>query len=254
MAQTAILEDAAKLRGNIHQMCQQTIEMLTLIWEGFRTHDVTLLQQAESLGPQIHQQEKTLTASAVQQGGMRAVLQELLLKPVDLERQRLDQQIRQPEKTPTASAGQPAQWPEGGQGIFLVPVHLERIGDNLELMVRALKTVLQEGIPFTERAVKELNTLFAKAIELLEGVRDVIATQNPLLIRSLRTEGHHYRELVDEYVLFHQQRLIEGVCLPKASSIFVALLDYLKGIEGHINQITDKLSAGRDNQWSEKLR
>jgi hypothetical protein len=36
--------------------------------------------------------------------------------------------------------------------------------------------------------------------------------------------------------------LIEGLCLPKASSLFVALLDYLKGITGHIGQIADKLS------------
>jgi Na+/phosphate symporter len=125
-----------------------------------------------------------------------------------------------------------------------VPVHLERIGDNIELVVRALKAVLRDGIPFTERAIRELNTLFAKAIELLEGVRDMIATQNPLLLRSLQTAGQHYRGMINEYVLSHQQRLIEGVCVPKASSIFVALLDYLKGIEEHIGQIADKLSVG----------
>ena len=248
MPQAAILKDAAELRGDIHRMCQQTVEMLKLTWEGFKTYDMALLQQAEQLGQQIHQQEKMLTASAVQQSGkrvgMRAALQELLLMPVNLERQRLEQQLHQPGKTRPVSAPQPSSRPEGGQGVFLVPVHLERIGDNIELVVRALKAVLREGIPFTERAVRELNTLFAKAIELLEGVRDMIATPNPLLLRSLQTEGQHYREMVNEYVLSHQQRLIEGVCVPKASSIFMALLDYLKGIEEHIGQIADKLSVG----------
>jgi Na+/phosphate symporter len=123
-----------------------------------------------------------------------------------------------------------------------VPVHLERIGDNIELLGRALTTVIREGIPFTERAVRELNTLFARAIELLECGRDVLLTQNRILLRHMQIEGQRYEELVNEYALFHQQRLIEGLCLPQASSLFVALLDYLKGITGHIGQIADKLS------------
>ena len=102
--------------------------------------------------------------------------------------------------------------------------------------------VIREGIPFTERAVRELSTLFARAIELLECVRDVILTQNRILLHSMQREGQHYEELVNEYALFHQQRLIEGLCLPKASSLFVALLDYLQGITGHIGQIADRLS------------
>jgi Na+/phosphate symporter len=206
MAQESVLEGTEKLRGDIHQMCRQTVKMLKLTWEGFKAQDVALLQQAERLGQQIHQQEKTLTTLAVQQ------------------------------------SSQQAGTPGVVQGLFLVPVHLERIGDNIELLVRALTTVVQEGIPFTERAVRELNILFEKAIELLECVRDVIPTQNRVLIHHIQVEGPRYGEMIDEYALSHQQRLIEGVCLPRASSIFVALLDYLKGIESHICQIAAKLS------------
>jgi Na+/phosphate symporter len=246
MTPAAVIESTEKLRSDIHQMCQHTVEMLQLTWEGFKTHNVALLQQAAELGQHVHQQEKTLTTLAVQQSGtqgsIRGVVQDLLLKPIHLERQRLDQQMHQQETTPLASAVPPARWPEGVQGLCLVPVHLERIGDNVELLGRALTAVIREGIPFTERAVKELNTLFARALELLECVRDVILTQNRVLLRHIQSEGQRYEELVNEYALFHQQRLIEGLCLPKASSLFVALLDYLKGITEHIGQIADKLS------------
>jgi Na+/phosphate symporter len=246
MTPPAVIEGTEKLRSDIHQMCQHTVEMLKLTWEGFKTHNVALLQQVAALGQHVHQQEKTLTTLGVQQSGkqgsIRGVIQELLLQPVDLERQRLDQQIHQQEVTPPASAVPQARWPEGVQGIFLVPVHLERIGGNIELLGQALTTVIREGIPFTERAVRELNTLFARAIELLECVRDVILTQNHILFRHMQIEGQRYEELVNEYALFHQQRLIEGLCLPKASSLFVAVLDYLKGITGHIGQIADKLA------------
>jgi len=247
MTPAAVIESTEKLRSDIHQMCQHTVEMLKLTWEGCKTHNVALLQQAAELGQHVHQQEKTLTTLVVQQSSqqrsIRGVVQDLLLKPVHLERQRLDQQMHQQETTPAASAVPQARWPEGVQGLFLVPVHLERIGDNIELLGRALTTVIREGIPFTERAVRELNTLFARAIELLECVRDVILTQNRILLRHMQIEGQRYEELVNEYALLHQQRLIEGLCLPKASSLFVALLDYLKGITGHIGQIADKLSG-----------
>ena len=189
MTPAAVIEGTEKLRSDIHQMGQHTVEMLKLTWEGFKTHNVALLQQAAELGQHVHQQEKTLTTFAVQQSGkqasIRGVVQDLLLKPVHLERQRLDQQMHQQETTPPASAVPQVRWPEGVQGIFLVPVHLERIGDNIELLVRALTTVIREGIPFTERAVKELNTLFTRAIELLECVRDVLLTQNRILLRYI---------------------------------------------------------------------
>lgn len=246
MTPAAVIEGTDKLRSDIHQMCQHTVEMLKLTWEGFKTHNVALLQQAAELGQHVHQQEKTLTTLAVQQsspqGSLRGVVQDLLLKPVHLERQRLGQKMPQQETTSPVSAAPQAQWPEGVQGLFLIPVHLERIGDNIELLGRALTTVIREGIPFTERAVKELNTLFAQAIELLECVRDVLLTQNRILVRHLQSAEQRYEQLVNEYALFHQQRLIEGVCLPKASSLFVALLDYLKGITAHIGQIADKLA------------
>jgi len=203
MAQEAALAGAEKLRSDMHQMCQQAIDMLKLTWEGFKTQEVALLQQAESLGQQLHQQEKAGTAFAMPSLGGRTV----------------------------------------GHDLSFVPLHLERIGDNIELMVRALTRVIRDGIPFTERAIGELHILFTKAIELLECVRDAIATQNRILVHYVQTAGQHYGDMVNEYALSHQQRLIEGLCLPKASSVFVALLDYLKGIVSHISQITNKLSC-----------
>jgi Na+/phosphate symporter len=128
------------------------------------------------------------------------------------------------------------------QELFFVPMHLERIGDNSELLIRAIKTMIQEGIPFSERAMREINLLFEKAIELVECVQDVIITQNKVLTRHILEEGQRHEEMANEYALVHQQRLIEGVCMPKASSVYLAILDYLKGIEWHTRQIAQKFS------------
>jgi hypothetical protein len=63
--------------------------------------------------------------------------------------------------------------------------------------------VIREGIPFTERAIRELNTLFARAIELLECVRDGLLTHNRILLHHLQVEGQRYEALINEYALFH---------------------------------------------------
>jgi Na+/phosphate symporter len=207
MPREAFVEVPERLQLGICEMCQKTVEMLELTWEGFRRQDSGPLQPAEQLGREIHRQEKVLTEFAV--------------------------------KSSTGPAGGPG----ASQELLFIPIHLERIGDQIALLIRATQTMLREGIPFTERAMRELNTLYEKGIELLECVRDVIQTKNRVLIRHILQEGERYEAMADAYALSHQQRLIEGVCMPKASSIFVAMLDYLKGIEWHVRQIAQKLAA-----------
>ncbi len=131
------------------------------------------------------------------------------------------------------------------QDLF-VPIHLERVGDNIELLAGAVRKVIREGLLFTDRAFREVNGLMEKSIDLLENVRDVLATGNRTLLRYVLDEGRQVEVLANEYGLFHQQRLIEGVCLPKSSSVFLAMLDDIKGVEWHVRQIAQKLIAMRE--------
>jgi len=206
MARELVVGRPETLRGEIHEMCQQTVEMLRLTWEGFRKQDPRPLEPAHTLGREIHRREKALT--------------ELV--------------VRAPAAPGVAGPG-----PE----LLFVPMHLERIGDNIEFLVRATQTMVREGVPFTERAMREINALFEKAIELMECVRDAVLTRNRVLVAHVLAEGQRYERIADEYALAHQQRLIEGVCMARASSVYLALLDYLKGIEWHTRQIAQRLSA-----------
>ncbi len=129
---------------------------------------------------------------------------------------------------------------------FFVPMHLERIGDNIELLAGAVRKEIRDGLLFTDRAFREINDLMEKSIELLENIRDVLTTGNRTLLRYVLDEGRQVEIQANDYGLFHQQRLIEGVCLPKSSSVFLAMLDDIKGIEWHVRQIAQKLIAMRE--------
>lgn len=244
MTPQAGFAEADTLRRDMHQRCQLAVQMLQLTWEGCKTHDVALLQRAAQIGQQLQSYGPTLTAPAVPQShtpaGLQEVVQELLLAPIELERHRLDQQLHPHDLEHTAAAVQPVTQSAGLSRLALASIHL--LGGHLAQVVQMLITVEREGIPFTERAVKELHTLLAKALELLECLRDGLLTQNRILLRYLQTERQRYSALVDEYALSHQQRLIEGVCLPRASSIFVALLDALKGVVEHSGHLAEQLA------------
>jgi Na+/phosphate symporter len=199
------LATAGTLR-DIHEMCQKTIDMLRLTWDGFRRQDTGPLETADNLGRDVHRQEKVLTEAMVK-----------------------------------GPPGPPGSEPS----VLFVPMHLERIGVNIEGLIAAVRTMVREGVPFTDRAMREVNGLFEKAIELLECARDAVVTENRVLIRHILDSGTHYARLADDYALAHQRRLVEGLCLAQASSVYLAILDYLKGVEGHARQIAQKLSASR---------
>ncbi len=204
MAREAVVETSKNLEEEIRIMCDWTKEMLEATWDGFRRHNREKLNQAEKIGQEIHQKEKELTHLII---------------------------IR-------LSAGD-----ESVKGLSFLPRHLERIGDNVELLIRCIRTMTHEGTLFSERAIREINTLFNKAIELLECVRDAIRTKNKVLIRYVKEEGEKFHEMIDEYALAHQERLIDGTCISKSSSAYLAILDYLADIERHTRQMADKIAV-----------
>lgn len=200
-----VAELVERVRAEIQVMCQQSVEMLKLAAKAFRTQQAASLEPARKLGEEIHLREKALTDIIVNHLAREAGAM------------------------------------EGNKAIVFVPMHLERVGDNIEFLIRAIGTMINEGVPFTERAVSEINTLFEKAIEILECVRDTVPTNNKVLMRHIVDDGKKFEDQVDEFALLHQQRMVEAVCIPKASSMYLAMLDYLKGIESHSRQIGLKL-------------
>jgi Na+/phosphate symporter len=201
MAAELAVELSAELQVAVETMCGQTAEMLRLTWDGFRRLDREALRRAEAIGQAVHRREKELT-----------------------------QWI-----TERVAAALP---PSGGhRGLLFAPSHLERIGDYAEDLIRCTRTMASEGTLFTERAIRELNTLFERAIELVECARDAIRTGNRVLFRHIPEEGERFQALASEFALAHQQRLIEGVCLARASSLYLAMLDALRGIERHTCEI-----------------
>lgn len=179
-------------------------EMFVITWDGFRKMDKQRLHEAQKIGKELHEKEKVLTHSIMKRHS------------------------RGENVSDEITVGH-------------IPSHLERIGDNIELLLRCSASIIHDGVCFSDRAISEIDTLFDKAIEILHSASDAFKTNDKEKLRKVREEGRKFQEIIREYSLSHYDRLIEGVCMPKASSLYLAILDYLSGIEKHIRNIVDRM-------------
>ncbi len=185
------------------ELADRTIEMLKLARDAFARQRPSLVPRILALGLEVHRAEKRLTAGFVPR---------------------------------TADGGTPAE-PEK----IFVPMHLERIGDNIVAFARAIDRPARDGAVFTDRAMHEIEMLLDQAIELLEATRDILVTGNRTLVHCVLSDGPAFQAKATEFASFHQQRLIEGLCMPHASSIYLAMIDYLRCVERHQREIVQKV-------------
>jgi Na+/phosphate symporter len=124
-----------------------------------------------------------------------------------------------------------------------LPSELERIGDSLESIIHSVSTKIKDGIMFSDKAVKEIESLFEGLAELLECLHDCLKTKNRILISHIIEQSKELSQLANDYSYPHQERLIAGVCSPKASPIYLDIVDSLRNIAMHISFMTERLKA-----------
>lgn len=123
-----------------------------------------------------------------------------------------------------------------------VPDHLIKIGENLEKLAEFIDKKVREDILFSDRAVTEITFLLQRLADILRSTADMILARNIFLSKYVEeSEAGVIRRAV-EYATFHEERLIEGLCLPVASSIYIKMLDAIKTIAWHSKEIVTRLT------------
>ncbi len=123
-----------------------------------------------------------------------------------------------------------------------IPGHLERIGDFIENLMSCIKTKERESLLFSDKAVNEINILINDAERLLNNISDLILSKNTTLAGDIKKEVTELVEKANDFATEHEERLIEGLCQPKSSSVFLSMLDAIKEIALHSQRIAERLS------------
>jgi Na+/phosphate symporter len=133
---------------------------------------------------------------------------------------------------------------EGINHFIPVPEHFNRIGNGLRKMLNAIDKKVTGDVLFSDKSVTEAYKLFSELQELLTCLGDCINTCNRVLVDHICDRVKGLCERADEYAIFHEDRLISGVCTPLSAPIYLDILDSFKSIAWHTGEITRNIAKG----------
>jgi Na+/phosphate symporter len=117
------------------------------------------------------------------------------------------------------------------------------IGEHSEKLLEAVNKKIKEDILFSDRGIKEINLLFKKLSEILKTTADLFLTKSPVLIRYIKESEADLANQTIEYSTMHEERLIEGLCLPVASPLYLTMLNSIRNIGRDAKDIADKIAG-----------
>lgn len=120
--------------------------------------------------------------------------------------------------------------------------HLELIGENIGSLADPIQKKIREGVLFSDKGVAQCNKLFDQHTGMIRSLLDIIKTDNDYLKQYVLAEGRKLIQACNDFATEHEERLIEGVCLPQAAPIFLAMLDRMRIISRHEIVIADLLA------------
>jgi Na+/phosphate symporter len=199
------------LRAGVLDMCEEAGQMLRLAREAFLQPSPPTQARLAALAQELHRREKRLTDHAAM---------EIRERP----------------------------WSLGSaEHLAFLPAGLERVGDCIEGLARCQSALHGEGLSYSERAIGEMMSLFGRAAALLDRFTITLRTGARDELPGLRRTAEEFEALCDAVGLSHQERVLQGICLPRASSIFLSMLDSFREIERYVRRMSisaEKALAG----------
>lgn len=195
-------ETAKVLITRLHNMNQSAEECVYCLQNAFIYYSTKLLNNCEAKAKEIREQEKQLTREFIEE-----------------------------------ARGNPNM-----RAFISLPGHIERMGGCIEDMVRCTRTKIVEGILFSERATSELTFLLERMQEVLENTGNMILARNTIIGDYIKESAMEISRKANDYATMHEERLIEGSCMPKASPLFLHILDSIKDMARHAREIAEQLT------------
>jgi len=194
-----------EIREKMILVSQSLMKMLALAFEGFRRPTEKSFKEAEEVKDKIHQYSSELTSFII-------------------------------SKSPSSEKGR-----EWVKPYLSIASSFDRMTYNIEGIFDRLRAKSQTHILFSDQAVKEVNDVFQEAMRLLENLPNLIATQNKLLAKRIGEEGRSMFKIANGYSEGHEERLIQGICVPKSSPIYLGIIESLKGVIVHTLEVSGKI-------------
>jgi Na+/phosphate symporter len=118
--------------------------------------------------------------------------------------------------------------------------HLQRIALALDNLVEKMETKVEANILFTQKALDEIKQIMVAVEAEFTDVKDYCMTKNPILKTQIQADLEKVGKIIDDFDTVHQNRIITGVCMPKASYLYIDMTDSLKRMARELAAFADK--------------
>ena len=116
----------------------------------------------------------------------------------------------------------------------------QRLGIAMEDVVGGVQAIVETGVCLTDKALAEISEVVALLKDLSRDTNDAISSGNTHFREYAVSSAHYIRERSVEAGLEHQERLVTGVCSPKASFLYLTVMDSLKRVAQELGNLCEK--------------
>jgi len=117
---------------------------------------------------------------------------------------------------------------------------LQKLGIEMGDFLGAAAKKVDSSTPFTDKALNEIKDVIGVAAGLARDAKDFFLTKNPHLARQIQTELSILYQMADDFSVEHQDRLIKGLCSPKASYLYLEMMASLKRAMRELASVSEK--------------
>ncbi len=118
-----------------------------------------------------------------------------------------------------------------------IPGHVERVCDHFEDASRLLRRKALEDIYFSDKAQEEMNYLFEKLRDMFSEAAGMLLAGDAFIAGYVGRTGLSVSKSAGAFAALHEERLREGICLPRASSVYLSLLEGVKAVAWHLREM-----------------
>ena len=186
-------------------VCQGLIKMLELSFHGFRKLSEESFAKVEEARKEVQQQSAELASFIV------------------------------------SKSNSPDHGKEWAKPYLSMASSFDRMAYNIEGIVERLKAMTRDHVLFSDRAIREVNDVFQKAMDLQESLPDLILSQDKHLAQHIGEQVRSVFKIANGFSEEHEDRLIQGICMPKSSPMYLGILESLKGVFTHILEVSGKI-------------
>jgi Na+/phosphate symporter len=194
-----------EVEEKIIQVCQSLMKMLELAFQGFRKLTEESLKEVEEAKKEVEQHSTELKNHLI-------------------------------SKSSVDEKGK-----EWVRPYLSIASSFDRMAHNIEGIVDRLRSMVRDHILFSDHALREVNDIFQEAMVLLQSLPNLVLTQKKSVAQHIGEQVRSVFKIVNGFSEEHEERLIQGICMPKSSPMFLGILESLKGVIAHTLEVSGKI-------------